>query len=612
MDAHMRTFFLTLVLLCLACMPASAQFVGTFKAGNIYGNPTGAEAPPIDTPPASLGIVSGPASVTALDHACFADTTGKLLADCSGQASFTVLTAATTVATANCSQILYLQGGTQWTLTFPAASGLPNGCLIDIVNNEVTYAVGKTISGLPPLGVGGTGNFILYPTSRMRVQVVSGAWNYIQQPTRWVNSNGLSINWYVNNSTGVDTVGVNDGLSPSRPFKSAQEAIYTALGVIDCNGAQSEVQTVVNLATGQNDTTGVHWAPHDMVGCQGGAAVQLVGASLSIVGVVNNGSGLCRLILSQNATFFGFISGTTLTVTEVFAGDNASGGSAKIISGATITGSGVTGGTAITGYGTGSGGVGTYTVNNSQTVGEVTMSAALAGGGTGFFTGQAVMVYGIGGSTACNGLFKVTVVNANAVDLQSSTFNAAYTSGGTISYGSGFNGGFDIETYFGAVLELWNLSFVDTTSSGGNSLLNAGFGSQIYVMSGNFFYGSVNSSDMSAGQHARIIITAPYGIAGVQSGQVSEQNATQFGLISNISGFYFLPGIGINYTGAFASASNAGQILGGGSIVLNGATITGKRCEADGLSLVNSGTGSPNTYWPGNSICTTSLGGQTN
>ena len=47
------------------------------------------------------------------------------------------------------------------------------------------------------------------------------------------------------------------------------------------------------------------------------------------------------------------------------------------------------------------------------------------------------------------------------------------------------------------------------------------------------------------------------------------------------------------------------------TINLNGNTVTGK-CEADTLGLVNSGTGTPNSYFPGNSNCTTSVGGQAN
>src|SRR5208282_1613947 len=64
------------------------------------------------------------------------------------------------------------------------------------------------------------------------------------------------------------------------------------------------------------------------------------------------------------------ISGTTLTATVVSAG------SGSLWVGQTITGSGVTGGTVITALLGGTGGIGTYTVNNSQTIGSESMLAS--------------------------------------------------------------------------------------------------------------------------------------------------------------------------------------------------------------------------------------------
>lgn len=70
------------------------------------------------------------------------------------------------------------------------------------------------------------------------------------------------------------------------------------------------------------------------------------------------------------ASVTGSISGTTLTVTAAPTGTLAVG--------QPITGAGVTASTYITGFGTGSGGVGTYTVNNSQTVASGTLASAVA------------------------------------------------------------------------------------------------------------------------------------------------------------------------------------------------------------------------------------------
>ena len=63
------------------------------------------------------------------------------------------------------------------------------------------------------------------------------------------------------------------------------------------------------------------------------------------------------------------ITGTTMTVTAVSAGE--------LRAGQTITGTGISVGTIISGYGTGTGGAGTYTVNISQTVGATTVTATI-------------------------------------------------------------------------------------------------------------------------------------------------------------------------------------------------------------------------------------------
>lgn len=66
------------------------------------------------------------------------------------------------------------------------------------------------------------------------------------------------------------------------------------------------------------------------------------------------------------------ISGTTMTVAAIGAGTLAVG--------QVLSGSGVTAGTKISGYGTGAGGTGTYTVDTSQTVGSTTITATTTEG----------------------------------------------------------------------------------------------------------------------------------------------------------------------------------------------------------------------------------------
>ena len=68
----------------------------------------------------------------------------------------------------------------------------------------------------------------------------------------------------------------------------------------------------------------------------------------------------------QDCAFTGSISGTTLTVTAMSLG--------AITVGATLFGTNVVAGTTITAFGTGSGGVGTYTISQPQTVSSETLA----------------------------------------------------------------------------------------------------------------------------------------------------------------------------------------------------------------------------------------------
>ena len=85
---------------------------------------------------------------------------------------------------------------------------------------------------------------------------------------------------------------------------------------------------------------------------------------------------------SSSAFFTGSISGTTLTVTEIKNG--------LIAVGQSLFGPGITAETVITALGTGSGGIGTYTINNSQTIPSESMNSA---------SSAAIMTASISGTT---------------------------------------------------------------------------------------------------------------------------------------------------------------------------------------------------------------------
>jgi hypothetical protein len=111
----------------------------------------------------------------------------------------------------------------------------------------------------------------------------------------------------------------------------------------------------------------------------------------SVIGQLNSSSGIVRITDNginvyivdgayrytwyisspASAVFYGSTSGTTLTVTKVSSGTLAVGQS--------LYGIDVLAETVITALGSGSGGIGTYTINRSQTIAERTMNSATVG-----------------------------------------------------------------------------------------------------------------------------------------------------------------------------------------------------------------------------------------
>jgi hypothetical protein len=98
---------------------------------------------------------------------------------------------------------------------------------------------------------------------------------------------------------------------------------------------------------------------------------RIVGFVTGAGGNVNEGGTytLSNSNTTPSPAFTGSISGTTLTVTAISAG--------YLGIGSVIAGTGVTVGTTITAFVSGSGGVGTYTVSASQSVGSVAMTGPI-------------------------------------------------------------------------------------------------------------------------------------------------------------------------------------------------------------------------------------------
>ena len=124
--------------------------------------------------------------------------------------------------------------------------------------------------------------------------------------------------------------------------------------------------------------------------------------STGIVGITDNGLNVYivdgsyrytwRISNPSAAQFIGYITGTTLNVTSMKSG--------AIAVNQQIFGDGIVAETIITALGTGTGGVGTYTVNNTQTKASTTLNtAAVAAKITGYISGTTLTVTAVTSGT---------------------------------------------------------------------------------------------------------------------------------------------------------------------------------------------------------------------
>jgi len=140
--------------------------------------------------------------------------------------------------------------------------------------------------------------------------------------------------------------------------------------------------------------------------------------------------------ITQGATVTGTIddgaglAGTVLTVTAVTGG--------TIGVGQVISGTGITGGTNITALGTGTGGVGTYTVNTSQLTASTTITAVAT---PGIITVASAPTNGLQVILSTTGALPTGLTSGTAyyvVNRTSTTFQVSLTSGGVGINTSGF------------------------------------------------------------------------------------------------------------------------------------------------------------------------------
>ena len=202
-----------------------------------------------------------------------------------------------------------------------------------------------------------------------------------------------------------------------------------------------------------------------------GTLVGQLNTSTGRVGITDNGVNAYivdgtnrytwRISSPSSAVFTGSISGTTLTVTAITNGTIAAGQS--------LFGVGVTAETVITALGSGSGGIGTYTINISQTVASRQMnSTAVAAKVTGSISGTTLTVTAVTSGTLYVGqtiqgtgvtaLTIITALGTGSGGTGTYTVSTSQTVSSTTLYGLNFS---QMPTSDGAFTGGTNVDIVD-------------------------------------------------------------------------------------------------------------------------------------------------------
>ena len=264
----------------------------------------------------------------------------------------------------------------------------------------------------------------------------------------------------------------------------------------------------------------------------------------------------------------GSISGTTLNVTAVSSG--------TIAIGQTLTGASVASGTVITALGTGTGGVGTYTVNNSQTVSSEFMqtSGVLIVTAVNYGVVQAGQI--LTGGTILAGTTIVADITGNG-GVGNYTINPAYQSSTSAQMQTASNGKsrlvpFQFSTIQGAILE-FSAGIIRIWEAASEGVWSLGLALQIPSNYGNYnpatayvvgntalvgpFIWFASASGTPAGA---ICIGAPYGTTNANTVAITWSVNSTDSLSVTTTGVSPNQGINIALSNATASHNAASAI----------------------------------------------------
>lgn len=504
-----------------------------------------------------------------------------------------------TVQTSDCSGTVQAGTGATgfFTVTFPSTSGFPSTCAITVTNGDTGR--GKAVVGAVQ-AINCSSRNIIWPGQSCTVGIVNGSWAVITRPGRWRPPVNFIVNFNTDFVNGSDTTGATDGLGTgAAAFKTAELCFLTAADQIDSNTV-SQTQVLCNMAAATADAQGMHSPLHALTGAQGGAAMQIVGASLAITGAVSNG-GLCEITVPSTATYsanqavsvYGVgVTGAPISFTNSSASITWTGNglaSGQVISFAT-TGALPTNFSAATNYYVVS--TGTNTIQVSGTPGGAAIIAGSAGSGT----QTAFIVTG-----GCNGAYKVTITDGTHLTEQGSIFpaGATFTSGGTVTNGSSFNvtGNTAVACYFGTVVQFANLTFISSNGAG----VAADFGCKVYLNPGNIF-GSIGDTGILVEHQSQIHLEGDIGISGSATNDFARAQFLGLLVSDAAININIVPGINPSFSGlGFVYADTQGQLnFQNITINTNGNTVTGPRFHASTNGVITTALGAGSlTYFPG-------------
>jgi hypothetical protein len=235
------------------------------------------------------------------------------------------------------------------TLTVSAITGTPLAIGSVISGSGVT--VGTTIEDFQAGASGGVGNYTVSVTQTVGSESMSAATG------EWYKLG--SSQWSAAHPT------VLQGTTTSGTLIQNNEIVINGITVTISQASPTFANLVSDINTASITNIVASQALNNAI-----VITNIAGGPITISNLV--GTPLTTIGMPTACVFTGSISGTTLTISAVTSG--------AVSVGQYVTGSGLTQYTQITGFISGTGGVGTYTVNYNQSVGSTTMTAGTING----------------------------------------------------------------------------------------------------------------------------------------------------------------------------------------------------------------------------------------